>query len=397
MASKKGTPLEIATQGFSSPEALGITTQGFIEPILGDIITGGEAGVIYVIGYIVTDGGVVTGGTGNVNLVWCYSPDGGLTTGGAGTGISQTWCWTTSGGLTLGGAAGISTSVTPSVGGDIVSGGAGNINLTWCPTVSGGLTSGGTGNINLAWCPTVDGGMNTGGEAGIVTGVDLEYTGSGGVTIGGEADVVFVLGITISRGGVFHRGRVGIKFEYAEYQKEQTPMDYWKKIEDAIEKAKQREAKLFKYTGDGKLLTNLDGRAKLVIVHHDLPDSEVIVHTNHEINDKIKLEISRLFNNDVTADEIIALDDEFVLNDLLNRGDYEIKTGENSRYRYRGKDKGAGGEAGVSFQPAGAKVDHFDRKADQIRREDEALVLGESDQQRLSREEEELEILGLLD
>lgn len=395
MGTRKGTPLEIATQGFSSPEALGISTQGFIEPIVGDIITGGEAGVVYVIGYIVTDGGVVTGGSGNINLVWCYSPDGGLTLGGVG-GTSQVWCPTISGGLTLGGAAGISTSVTPVVGGDIITGGAGNVNLTWCPTVSGGLTTGGTGNINLAWCPTVGGGMNTGGEADAIQTLNIDYTGSGGLVTGGEANVVFVLGITISRGGVFYKGRVGIKFEYAEYQKEQTPMDYWKKIEDAIEKAKQREAKLFKYTGDGKLLTNLDGRAKLVIVHHDLPDSKVIIHSNHEIDDKIKLEITRLFSNDVTTDEIIDLDDQFVLNDLLFRGDYEIQTGENSRYRYRGKDKGAGGEAGVSFQPAGAKIDHFDRKEHQLRSEDEELIMGD-DAKKKSREEEELELLGLLD
>lgn len=356
MATRKGTPREIATQGLSSPDALGISTQGFIEPVLGDIITGGEAGVIYVQGSIGA-GGIVTGG---------------------GAGWTTTWAYAGSGGLTLGGTAGLTVIVIPSVGGDLVSGGG----ATWTVV----QTYNSAGSISTA-----------GGSAGWSTTSNYTPDGSDTIITGGAAaDVEFGTGVQTGRGGVFHRGRVGIKFEYAEYHQEQTPMDYWKKIEDAIEKAKQREGKLFKYTSKGGLATTPDGRAKVIILHHDLPDSKVIVHSNHEIDDKIKLEITKLFNNDVTADEILDLDDQFVLNDLLNRGDYEIQTGENSRYRYRGKDKGAGGEAGVSFQPASAKVDYFDRKEDQRRKEDEQLVMGEG-KSNLSREEEELELLGLLD
>ena len=127
-----------------------------------------------------------------------------------------------------------------------------------------------------------------------------------------------------------------------------------------------------------------------------MPDSEVIVHSNFQVDDNIKLEISRLFNNDLTAEEIRDLDDNLIMNDLLNRGDYELKTGNKSRFRYRAKDKKPSGAAGVSFVSAAATVAHFDRAENQKREEDDELLIGESNK-RTSREDEDLELLGLLD
>ena len=255
------------------------------------------------------------------------------------------------------------------------------------------MITGGTGNITVTRVYAGSGSLVTGGASNISTAVT--HTGSGGLVTGGDAgDAEFFTSVSISRGGVFYKGRRGIRFEYAPPHKEITPMEYWKRIEKAIEDAKQRERKLYKHKASGGLLNSLKGKTKIALILCDLPDSKVIVHSNFQVDDTIKLEISRLFNNDMTQDEIIALDDDFIMNDLLNRGDYELKTGDKSRYRYRGKT--AGGQAGVSFvSGGGAMVSHFDRAKDQKRTEDDDLLLG--DTRKKSREEEDLELLGLLD
>lgn len=127
-----------------------------------------------------------------------------------------------------------------------------------------------------------------------------------------------------------------------------------------------------------------------------MPDSKVIVKTSHEISDKIKIEVQRLFNNDLTSDEIHDLDDMLVLNDLLTPGEYELHTGNKNRFRIKAKTKKPSGQSAVRFVPSGAKVTHFDKGAERRRHEDEALVLGE-DFTKKSKQQEEEELLGLLD
>ena len=81
MASRKGTPREIATQGFSSVDPLGISTQGFREPVLGNVIIGGGAGFSSV--YNVTAvGGLLTSGVAIVTEADTGTAGGDVITGG---------------------------------------------------------------------------------------------------------------------------------------------------------------------------------------------------------------------------------------------------------------------------------------------------------------------------
>lgn len=246
------------------------------------------------------------------------------------------------------------------------------------------------------------GGLTTGGAA-TDTFISSSYTGTGGVITGGTATVSSNVIVATGHGGVFSGGRSkrhweqGIEFEYAKYEEEVTPMDYWKRIEKAIEDAKQREKKLFIHKASGGIKTSLKSKSRVVIVHHDLPDSKVIVKATHQISDKIKIEVQRLFNNDLTTDEILALDDMLIQNDILNRGDYELYTGDKNRFRYRGKAKKASGEATSVFKPASAKVEYFDQVNHLRLLEDDELLFGKELKTTLSQEDEELELLGLLD
>jgi hypothetical protein len=359
---QKGTNKDIAIQGFSTPEGLGVSTQGFIEPILGDVITGGE---------------------GVVNRCWTREADGGLILGGAGL-LKRTWCYIGSGGMVFSGdGAEVISKPFISIGG-VVLGGAAIVELVTTTIYDyigdGGVVTGGMADYSRTWCPTV----------------------SGGVIIGGDGNPIFVLGVQVSRGGVFagrrrgQRVEQGINFEYAEPHYEESPWDYWKKIEKAIEDAKLREKRLFKHKARGGMEINATGKARIVILHRDLADSEVHVKSNFTIDDKIKIEIEKLFKNDMTQDEIIALDDMFIMNDLFNRGDYQIKTGNKSRFRHRAKT--ASGEATVAFKPASAKVQHRDFVGELAKAEDESIIFGEySTLPSESQEEEELRLLGLID
>jgi len=75
-----GNSIRIATDGIAGADPISIATRGFIRPIIGDLMLGGSAIVIFggaSTDYIYTaSGGLVVDGTGAVRVTRCIDSSG---------------------------------------------------------------------------------------------------------------------------------------------------------------------------------------------------------------------------------------------------------------------------------------------------------------------------------
>lgn len=314
MSARKGTPREIATQGMSSAEGLGIATQGFIEPILGDIIFGGRALVDF------RPVNLIIGGAGSCRTIY-------------------------------------------------------NIGLT-----DGGLIIDGSGNIVLR--PVI--------------------IGDGGLIIGGAADVAVDVNETFGRGGARSPRRVprlpNTQFELPQYNLDDflEPMDYLKKIQDALNKERLAKLNLFHHLSKGTI--EINGKGHVVAILRDQPDGDIVFANNLPL-EPIVLELDSLFIDNNTAIEMAELEDHLFLNDLFGLGNYQVRKGNKARYIPQRK-KSTSGAASVSFVSGGGSVRHVNAKRRRQQREDDELVLGikrQRNQRRIDQDDEELRLLGFID
>lgn len=389
---RKGTPREIATQGFSSTEGLGVATQGFIEPIIGDIILGGGALVDF------RPINLITGGMANVLISYCIEGEGGLITGGDGL-ITYRPRYIGSGGLTLGGMADVEFTITPVIGGNIVIGGMAGVSTTFNVFPDGGLIIDGEGQVNISYCIEGSGGMVNGG-AGDIIYAPGGIIGEGGIILGGSAIVDTNLGPReFGRGGAFSGRRVprlpNTEFEFPVYDPDLylEPMDYLKKVQDALDKAEKEKLEMFKYLSQGTIRIN--GAGKVVAVYRDQPDGEIVVSNNPPL-EPIILELPNVFSQGATAKEIRDFEDSLLLNDIIGGGNYRVKTGDKRRFVQTPK-KTTGGEAKVKFVSGASTVKMVSRDDKVRQQDDEAIVLGMLPRSQQDQEEEELRILGILD
>ena len=394
MASKKGTSREIITQGLSSPDGLGIATQGFIEPILGDLIFGGSAGVV-IQGSI---GGLVTGGSALVIRGYLVATDGGLITGGVGN-IELTSSITGSGGLIFGGAADVTTSIIPTVGGNVSLGGTAQVNVLWNIFPQGGIITGGDGVENITYNVLGAGGLVVDGDGNINVTFTTGDGTDGGLNTGGEAGVDSNVGPKIfGRGGARippRRRQPTTVFEPPIYNPDHhlQPMDYLKKIQDALEQAAKEKQELYKYLSKGTLM--VQGRAQVIAVFRDQPDGHMVVANNPPLV-PITLELPSVFSKGATAREISELEDHLFLNDIMGLGNYKIKTGVKARYVQHSK-KTTSGAAKVSFVSGNSGVKMVTRDDKVRQNDDEAIILDMLPRSRQDQEEEELRLLGIID
>ncbi len=394
MAARKGTQREIATQGLSSPDGLGISTQGFIEPIIGDLILGGGA---------LTDFrpiNLITGGNADFFISYCIEGDAGvgLITGGDGLFVYRPR-FIGSGGLVTDGKASIEFSITPVVGGNVSIGGSGNVEITYNITPDGGLVTEGTGNTNISYDIAGTGGFVVDGDGNIAFAPGA-IVGEGGIVIGGSSAIV------VSNVGPREFGRGGtqiprrhpmpdVTFEPPIYKPDDylEPMDYLKKIQDALEKSEKEKLQILRYLSKGTIRIN--GRGQVVAVFRDQPDGEVVVANNPPL-EPIILELPNVFSQGATAKEIRDFEDSLFLNDIIGAGNYRVQTGDKRRYVQNAK-KSSGGEAKVKFVSGAGHVNMVTRD-DKIReQDDDAVVLNMLPRSLQDQEEEELRLLGIID
>jgi|TARA_R110000851_G_scaffold253169_1_gene405625 hypothetical protein len=391
MASRKGNSLEIATQGFSSPDGLGISTQGFIEPIIGDIILSGTAGTIRVVN-IFASGGLVISGDALLKLLSNHFASGGLVTGSNAV-VSRIWQPASIGGLTLGGTAEVSSTVAFTASGNVLTGGAANVNRIFAYVSNGGnILAGGTADISKTFAHSTSGGLVTGGAADVIANLRSGIIGSGGLVTGGSA-IVDVTGVVVRLGrggaGASRRRRHVIKYDWEKRPRDdyKTPKDYWKKIEDALEKAR-KENNIFIHEPAGGLSLGLD--SDTVVVLHDLVGPVIKIHANFDVDAETMLQVESLFTDPV-AQEVIEIEDQLITDGLFETGCYKFAPGPKKRY------KSAGGSAGVKFKSSKAVVEHFDKGLHRRKLEEETLLLGiDKTDARSKREDDELKLLNLL-
>lgn len=386
MAERKGTSLEIATQGFSSPDGLGIATQGFVEPILGDLILSGEGGVVRVLGYI-SEGGLVVSGDALLKAIFKNFGVGGLVTAGDG-GIRRGWTYATAGGLVLGGAADVNTSIVPIVGGNLVLGGTADVLKIFKGSVvgAGGLVTGGFADFNTLRRYAGTGGLVTGGNADASSTFRAIVIGEGGLVTGGNGDGILIGGFRLGRGGagVPRRRRPDIKYDQSKrYEPQKTPKDYWKKIEDALEKARN-EKNTFMHDVTGGISLGPD--SNIVVILHDLDGPTIQFDAN--IDAETMLRVESLFT-EPEIKEVIDIEDQLFVDGIFDDAKrYNFTPGPKKRFR------AAGGEATVKFTSGSGKatVEHFDKGLHRRRLEEEELLLGTSSYKK-SDEEDELLLL----
>lgn len=400
-----GKSINIATRGLSYPAApITVATDGFIIPIIGDIIISGEAGVVFTPGAgtifdYIGSGGLIIDGEAQAARSFLYDGTGPIIIDGV-AGVARGFTYVGSGGLIINGDAIIDTLVEPTVGGQLTLGGM--------ATVSRGFAYNGTGNLvidgdsigKLVFNPFIDGGIACGGGANV--NFSIGVNGEGGLVVGGMADYDTTGQAGFGRGGATSARRVpklpNTEFEFPTYDRDDylEPMDYLKKIQDFIDKAEQDKQEMFKYLSKGTVKIN--GRGKVVAIYRDQPDSEMIVADNPPL-EPIELDLQSIFNKGTTAIEIAELEDHLLLNDLFGLGDYKINKGVKNRFVHKNKTS-TGGSANVSFISGANKVKHVNIKHRRQQQEDDELLLGIEKRRMMSRQErdeEELRLLGLID
>ena len=398
MATRKGTPREIATQGFSSNDGLGVATQGFIEPIIGDLILGGGAGFEYIAGPYLGQGGLVTGGTAGYNSIFAYSPQGGLVLDGNGN-ITVRQVYPANGGLIWGGAADVETTVQPVIGGNLVLGGSATISNTYVVPANGGLITDGEANVTKAFNYTTAGGLIVDGAGNITVTFTTGDGTDGGLVTGGQADVdadTELVSPVGGRGAPWRR-RPNITWKPAEFNVDDLlqPMDFLKKIQDALTKT------TFQADTNGGLA--ISGRARVMHISRDLADSRVIVSDSTPL-EPVRLDVASLFSKGSTAKEIAEFEDRLLILGDLSKGEYRVTTGAKARFVQAGR-KGTSGKAKVTFVSGASTVSHFDMVEAIRNKEDEMLLMEDNSnawfespkQSRNQQEEDEMRLLGLID
>jgi hypothetical protein len=415
-SSKQGTSFEIATQGILTPDGLGISTQGFVEPtniytpvVTGGITIGGAATNIVFSrnGTGATTGGITIGGAA-ANIVFSRNgtgaTTGGIVLGGAAANIvfSRNGTGATTGGIVLGGAA---TNIVFSrngtgatTGGITIGGAAANIVFSRNGTgaTTGGITIGGDSSNVVVSQANATGGIVLGGAAAnIVFSRNGTVATTGGITIGGAVglDATLIFG----RGGARFSKRARqptAKWTPSKYDpdKHLEPIDYRKKIENAIAQAEYDKLTLFAHAAKGTV--KVHGRAHIVAIYRDLADGDIIIASCPPLT-PIVLDLPNVFSTGTTAREIAELEDHLVLNDLFGLGNYTIKKGPKSRFVHHSRIT-TSGVAKVNFVGSGNTklVTQLEKLQ---RREDDALLLEVGHRSRQELEQEELHLLGIID
>jgi hypothetical protein len=372
-----GKSINIATQGVSSGNPITIATDGFIIPIIGDLVIGGSAIITYVpnVGFVYeASGGLIIDGSGNISRAWHIAPIGGLT---------------------IGGTADIDVTVEPVIGGIVVTGGSAGVNVGLTVVPVGGITIGGTADNNLLFNTFITGGINVSGNADNT--VCWVVDPIGGINTGGAADTTTTGESGFGRGGArippMRRQPITV-FEPPIYNPDDylQPVDYLKRIQNVLDKAEREKQELHNYISKGKV--TVTGRGKIVVIYRDQPDGEIIVANNPPL-EPIVLELPHVFNKGATAREIAELEDHLILNDIFGLGNYNIKKGPKSRYIHHSK-KPTGGAADVKFI-GGSHVKLETQVEKTQRREDDEFMLEVNMRTQQDREEEELRMLGIID
>jgi hypothetical protein len=267
----------------------------------------------------------------------------------------------------------------------------------YTPVVGGGVVLGGAALLDVVVDNTAIGGIVISADGASAT-FSRNGTGAteGGLIIGGSAGLV--KNLIFGRGGAKIAKRIrepAAKWTPSEYDpdKHLTPIDYRKKIENAIARAEHDKLTLFAHAASGTL--RVQGRAHVVVIRRDLPDGEIIVASCPPLT-PIELDLPHVFNNNVTAMEIAELEDHLLLNDILGLGDYTIKTGPKSRFVHNTR-KPTGGSAKVNFVSGAGRVKFVTQIEKLQRREDDELMLEVGERTRQELEEEELRLLDIFD
>jgi len=397
-----GKSINIATRGISTGKPITVATDGFIIPIVGDIIMGGEADVVFVpatgnIFDYTGSGGFILGGMAVTNRAYIVVGDGGLITAGIAD-VNRVFSYTGTGGLVIGGESEVSTSFDPVIeDGNIVTGGMAGVSRAFTYIGTGGITTGGMVTGKLVFNFAGSGGLVTNGQAFV--NISLGITGSGGIITGGMVDANTTGQAGFGRGGAIGNRRVprlpNTEFEFPIYNPDDylQPMDYLKKIQDTLDKVKQEKQQLFNHLSKGTL--SVSGRGKITAVFRDQPDGEVVVANNPPL-EPIILELPNVFSRGATAREIRDFEDSLLLNDIIGTGNYRVETGEKVRYIQKAKKK-TSGAAKVSFV-RGAAATKLVSRDDKIRdQDDDAILLDMLPRSRQDQEEEELRLLGIID
>jgi len=418
-----GKSISIATVGVGGATPISVATDGFIAPIIGDLIFDGQAGIEFLstqgAEYIYfSDGGLITNGSVDFRRRLVYTGSDGLvvdgdglvsrghiTTGAGGaitTGtasIERTFTYLGNGAVTLSGNGNIEQTVQPVANGFIILGGGASIRRSYTYQAVGEQALNGASTSKLVFNSITSGGLITGGS-GFVN-FTLGVTGNGGITVLGKANIDASVPVGFGRGGAHiprNPRKIKTDFEWPVFNPDDylEPMDYLKKIQDALTKAEQDKLNLLKYLSQGKMQIN--GQGQVTVVFRDQPDGDIFVSNNPPL-EPIVLDLPSVFKQGQTAIEIAELEDHLLLNDIFGLGDYKIQKGPKARYIQHGR-KSAGGEATVKFVSGISSVVHVNRKERQRRLEDDELLLGINRRRKMSRQEkddEELRLLGVID
>jgi hypothetical protein len=282
--------------------------------------------------------------------------------------------------------------VVEGTGGVVVSGAA-EFDYIYAPVGTSGVVVSGGAEFDYIYAPVVTGGVVVSGAAEF----DYIYAPvvTGDIIVSGAANISSK--IKFGRGGAKIAKRIRqptTKWTPSEYDpdKHLAPVDYRKKIEDVLAQAALDKLNIVKHVSNGT--TKIAGRAYVVAIYRDLPDSDMIV-ANCPPATPIVLDLPHVFNTGATAREIAELEDHLILNDLFGLGDYTIKKGPKSRYVHQSR-KTTSGTARVKFGNAdGVKFVSLQEKLQ--RREDDEFMLEVNMRTQQDREEEELRMLGIID
>jgi hypothetical protein len=170
------------------------------------------------------------------------------------------------------------------------------------------------------------------------------------------------------------------------------PVDYRKKIEDAIAQAEFYRREQQRFISNGTI--SINGRAKIVFIARNLSDGEIIVAKGAPLT-PIELDLPHVFNTGATAREIAELEDHLILNDLFGLGDYKITKGAKARYIHHAKTPTVVTKKPKFGNSAGHRLITQVEKTQ--RREDDEFMLEVNMRTQQDQEEEELRMLGIID
>lgn len=260
---------------------------------------------------------------------------------------------------------------------DLIFGGGAGVSQTFSVTAAtNGLTFGGVAGVNNTWIVIAVSGMTIGGAAATFFIPSVPSVGRPGGTAGPRSGM---------RRPVSAAGFGARKKKWIEPIKPLEPKDYWKRIELAIELAKEREKpKTHEFIGSGTITLTPVGIAAPVF--RDQTSEPIHSYDLTPTND---YSIEGLFVNDITTDDLVEIEDEMLLNDQIASGDYDLNIGKKQRFVHRPEDI-----ARLSFGHK-AEVEHTDYILELVEKEDREFILGEKTES--DNDDDELRLLGVID